>query len=40
MPEATLRYLSRADIEALAIPMEAVIEAVAGALGRGSRPPE
>lgn len=37
MSDTTLRYLSRADIEGLGIPMEAVIEAVEAALGERGR---
>jgi ornithine cyclodeaminase/alanine dehydrogenase-like protein (mu-crystallin family) len=45
MSDTTLRYLSRADIEALDIPMEAVIEAVEGAFrekgsGTAEMPPK
>ena len=45
MTDLTLRYLSRADVESLAIPMEAVIEAVESALrekgeGTAEMPPK
>lgn len=45
MADLTLRYLSRADVESLAIPMEAVIEAVESALmekgeGTAEMPPK
>ena len=45
MPDHTLRYLSRSDVEALAIPMDDVIEAVEGALrekgmGTAEMPPK
>ena len=45
MTDLTLRYLSRADVESLAIPMEEVIDAVASALrekgeGTAEMPPK